>query len=403
MERMTEKVEDSDYKRYIHFLSSSKWSASEVNRATLKGADALIRKQKRLSGCPTGLIIDETSHLKKGAQSVGVAHQYAGTIGGVSNCQVSVHTSLANEKFCTLVGTALYLPKKWTEDPSRCEGAGIPVSCRQYLSKPALALELIKQAIDAGCEFDFIGGDGLYGHDGDLSRALDELNQFYVLDVHKDLQVFFREPILAVPAPKKTGCKPTKVHPDHPGTSVENYAKGLSEDDFTDEQVRKTAKGWKTLKVHTCTVWQWNGKEERACKRTLIITRGDKVKYSISNREQKLYTNKQWAYFQSSRYWVERCFDDAKNELGMSGYQVRGWMAWNHHMALVLVASLYLLKIKIETQNDIPLLSVRDARLLVIAILFATEKEVDLCIKHMQKRHTQRQADIDRYFRKKLI
>ena len=35
MERMTEKVEDSDYKRYIHFLSSSNWSATEVNNTTL--------------------------------------------------------------------------------------------------------------------------------------------------------------------------------------------------------------------------------------------------------------------------------------------------------------------------------------------------------------------------------
>ena len=42
----------------------------------------------------------------------------------------------------------------------------------------------------------------------------------------------------------------------------------------------------------------------------------------------KKYTNKEWAYFQCSRYWVERCFDDCKNELGMSGYQVTGWLAW---------------------------------------------------------------------------
>jgi hypothetical protein len=67
-------------------------------------------------------------------------------------------------------------------------------------------------------------------------------------------------------------------------------------------------------------------------------------------------------------------------DAGMSGYQVRGWMAWQHHMALVLVASLYILNIKIQTQ-----------------------KEIELCIKHMQTRHKQREADIDRYFRKRLI
>jgi len=52
----------------------------------------------------------------------------------------------------------------------------------------------------------------------------------------------------------------------------------------------------------------------------------------------------------------------------MSGYQVTGWLAWQHHMALVLMASLYILNIKLQEQEEIPLLSVRDARLLVIAI-----------------------------------
>ena len=77
MERMVEEVEDSDYKRYIHFLSVSNWSASAVNNATLRETDRLLREQKIKSGHPTGLVLDKTSHLKKGSKSVGVARQYA--------------------------------------------------------------------------------------------------------------------------------------------------------------------------------------------------------------------------------------------------------------------------------------------------------------------------------------
>jgi len=66
---MVEKVDNSDYKRYIHFLSVSSWSALDVNLATLKGPDTAIREQKIRSGLPTGLIFDETSHLKKGLKS----------------------------------------------------------------------------------------------------------------------------------------------------------------------------------------------------------------------------------------------------------------------------------------------------------------------------------------------
>ena len=115
----------------------------------------------------------------------------------------------------------------------------------------------------------------------------------------------------------------------------------------------------------------------------------------MSNANIEQYTNNEWAYFQCSRYWVERCFDDCKNELGMSGYQVTGWLAWQHHMALVMMASLYILRLKLEKQEEMPLLSVRDARLLVIAVAFATQKEIDLCMEHIQIRHRKRQADID--------
>lgn len=44
MERMVEKVNNSDYKRYIHFLSVSKWSASDVNSVTMKLVDSSLRE-----------------------------------------------------------------------------------------------------------------------------------------------------------------------------------------------------------------------------------------------------------------------------------------------------------------------------------------------------------------------
>lgn len=400
MERMTEKVEDSNYKRYIHFLSVSNWSYEDVNLATMKGADKALREQKVRSGRPTGLIFDETSHIKKGNKSVGVARQYAGVIGKVDNCQVSVHTSLSNEKFCTLIGTALYLPKGWTENKTRCNKAGIPEVEQGYQTKPELALNLVKKAINAGVEFDFIGGDGLYGHNGELTRSLDKLDQFYVLDVHKDELIFLSEPTFSIPDRKSTrGREPKLLQPDIESMQLQDYFKTLSKDDFTRELVRKTAKGWKYAMVHTVTVWQWDGKEKKAQKRTLVITKSEKIKYSLSNAEKDQYTNNEWAYFQCSRYWVERCFDDSKNELGMSGYQVTGWLSWHHHMALVMMAGFYILRIKLDQQDERPLLSVRDARLLVIAIHFATQKEVDLCLEHIHSRHKQRQADIDRYFK----
>ena len=75
-----------------------------------------------------------------------VVNQYV-EAGKVDNCQVAVHASLANGKFCTLVGTKLFLPDGWTKDKKRCEAAGIPDSEQKFQTKPGLALKLIKQII----------------------------------------------------------------------------------------------------------------------------------------------------------------------------------------------------------------------------------------------------------------
>jgi len=54
------------------------------------------------------------------------------------------------------------------------------------------------------------------------------------------------------------------------------------------------------------------------------------------------------AKMQSSRYWVERAFQDAKGYCGMAEYMVRNWNAWHHHMALVMLAMLILLLYQIK-------------------------------------------------------
>ena len=116
---------------------------------------------------------------------------------------------------------------------SRCKAAGIPLADQKFQTKPELALKLIQRAIEAGVEFDFIAGDGLYGHNAELTRALDNLNQFYVLDVHKDETIFLSEPTFSIPERKgNKGKTPTKIHPDIESIQLQNYMKSLEDKDF---------------------------------------------------------------------------------------------------------------------------------------------------------------------------
>jgi len=404
MERMVEQVPDQEYYQYYNFLSESKWDYKEVNKRTALEASALMEGRKAKSGKPTGLIIDESSHLKKGVDSVGVARQYAGVSGKVDNCQVSVYCSLCNEDNATLIDTALFLPQKWIDDKQRCDKAHIPESERTFETKPQKALSMIRSNLALGVKFDWIGGDGLYGHNTELSRGLDKENLFYVLDVHKDELIYLEEPCFSVPAKQgKRGATPTKIKADKPSIRIDKYCNDLVETQWDNVEVRKTAKGLKYVFVHTVAIWHWNGIEEKAQARTLVITRtqekNPKVKYSFSNGTITDYTAKEYAYFQCGRYWVERCFDDAKNEIGLSGYQVRKWIAWQHHQSLVMMASLYLLHIKIEKKPEYELMSVRDARIMIIAHLFSDKDTIAKLHDQMLIRHKNRKRDIDRYYK----
>ena len=409
MERMEEHIEKVAYHQYQHFISHSDWSSDNVITQVGQDLSSLLSKEKEKTEKPTGLIIDESSHLKSGTKSVGVARQYAGTIGKVDNCQVGVYCSLVNGEYASLVSERLFLPKKWVEDTTRLEEAKVPLHSRNYATKPELALDMIDDLLKNNISFDWVGGDGLYGHNYALGKGLDQRKLLFVLDIHKDQLVYLEEPLIIIPQKTSNKGRPiSKRQTESSTVRVDAYLKSLSDDDWAKVLIRKTTKGWLKAWVHIKEVWVWDKEEASARKRVLVLRKTitqngkDELKYSLSNGEISNYSIEDFAYFQAQRYWVERNFDDAKNELGMSDYQVRKWIGWHHHHAIMLMAMLFMLKERIGKQIKYPLMSVRDARILVTTLIAETmlseEPEMLKQIRMMKKRHQKRQKDIDRYF-----
>jgi len=402
MERMEEEIPDSEYRTYQHFLTNSEWDYKGVIGKVRMDTSFTLKINKEKSNKPTGAIIDESAHLKKGIKSVGVANQYAGVAGKVDNCQVGVYVSMVNDHRAGLVNERLFIPEKWIKDKSRCKEAGIPAEEMVFRTKPQLALEMIDEMVNEDIEFDWVGGDGLYGHNRELRAGLDERGLLYVLDVHKDENVFLEKPEFVIPQKSGKKGRPSKIpKPNITPIRLDEYIKQLKNEDWViEKKIRKTHKGWKKLKVHCKKIWIYQQDDNQIKELTLIITQtmeGNKdTKYSFSNGDIEQYTPREYAYFQIQRYWVERTFDDAKNETGMSDYQVRKWNGWHHHHALVFMANLFLLKQKIECQQEAPLMSVRDARILVVVSLFGTEKDMEIRLEQMKNRHKIRQKDIDR-------
>ncbi len=403
MERMEEEVTGSAYRQYQHFLTTSPWDHVPVIHQVAQDMSALCAAQKARKKTPTGCIIDESAHLKKGMSSVGVARQYAGVAGKVDNCQVGVYLSLCNDTSATLVNERLFLPEAWAEDAKRCEQAGIPDEERCHHTKPQQALSMIDELDNQGIQWDWIGGDGLYGHCHELMNGLDERGLFFVLDVHKDELIYEEEPHIAVPPRTHAhGPAPTKFRADREPVRLDQYCAKIPADGWEIVTVRKTTTGWLKRQVHVATVWVGDGEEPSARRRTVVISNTlsgkPKTKYSLSNGTLEDYTPQEYAYYQVQRYWVERCFDDAKNELGMSDYQVRKWQGWHHHHALVMMASLFILTQRLAHGEAYPLMSVRDARLLIVARLFGTDDDVKKRFEHMLIRHEKRQKSIDWWY-----
>jgi SRSO17 transposase len=95
------------------------------------------------------LVVDETGFLKQGKASCGVARQYTGSAGKITNCQIGVFAAYVSRHGHGFIDRALYLPKAWTSDPARMAGAHVPPDTF-FATKPVLALTMIDRAIFLG-------------------------------------------------------------------------------------------------------------------------------------------------------------------------------------------------------------------------------------------------------------
>jgi len=177
-----------------------------------------------------------------------------------------------------------------------------------------------------------------------------------------------------------------------------DFLDGISTNEWMRVNVRDSTRGILQRDVYKRQVWVWDKEEAQARKRTLIITKtvADKpeIKYSLSNGDVNQYTHKEYAYFVCQRYWVERTFDDAKNEVGLSDYQIRKWRSWHNHHAMVMFTALFIMKQKIENRKQTLLLSFRDTRILIILHLLGTKEQIEKRLEQMEKRHDKRNLSI---------
>lgn len=398
VERMTEVVPETEYQSLQHFTSHSPWDHRPVMDQVALDADHL------LGGSPEScLIIDESSQSKKGKKSVGVARQWCGRLGKVDNCQTGVYGSLVHDTAATIIDCRLYLPKEWADDRKRCKAAGVPEDVT-FKTKSELALDIVHHARSIGVQYAWVGADGGYGKEPLFLKALDDEGEQFVADVHKDQSFYLEDPAPYIPDRQSAkGRTPSLYKAKGTRMVAEQWSASQPEDAWQRISIRDSTKGRLQVDILTRRVWVWLDRKQDVRQWHLVVRREadspQTIKYSLSNAPAET-SPERLAYMQGQRYFVERTFQDAKTTAGMGHYQVRGWLAWHHHMAMVMMSMLFLLETRQEQKEAHPLLSCPDIAGLLAHFLPRRDITPEEVFRQMEVRHQQRKASIESAYRR---
>lgn len=102
---MAARAGDVGYDQLHHFVAAGVWDSVPLETALLNEADRLVGDQAGF------LVIDDTALPKKGQHSVGVAPQYASSLGKTANCQSLVSVTLASREVPVMVACGSSYPR----------------------------------------------------------------------------------------------------------------------------------------------------------------------------------------------------------------------------------------------------------------------------------------------------
>jgi SRSO17 transposase len=299
-------------------------------RSVAAASDALrdiVREYalETLSDAEAVLVIDETGFLKQGKASCGVARQYTGSAGKITNCQIGVFASYVSRHGHAFIDRALYLPKEWTDDPKRLKAAHVPADVG-FATKPQIARKMIARALAKEVPFAFVAADSVYGV-GDIETLLRKAGKGYVLGVAGN-HVFH------------SWGKRQLV-----GGQASTIAQNLPKNAWRRLSAGEGTKGprwhdWAYLELADLDAKQYNNSLAGKWTRGLLIRR------SVADADDLAFFST-WCpkgtpmgklvTVEGCRWAIEDSFETAKNELGLDHNETRSWHGWHRHVSLVML------------------------------------------------------------------
>ncbi len=319
-----------DVQALQQFIGQRTWDAEAV----------LLRHQEIVAqtrgDAETGvLIVDGCDFPKQGPESVGVARQWCGALGKVANCQASVVACYASQHGYTLVDRRLSLPEKWVTPAyaARRARCGVPPELT-FRTKPQLAGDIVAAVRGRGVlPFRYVTGDEGFGAN---TALLDQLaaDLVYLAEVPHTTRVWREQGDGDGPTAVEVGALAAGL----PATAwsrplIKEGAKGPLEADIARVRVRATRDGQPGPEV-----WV-------VLRRSLGDAPTLKAYLSNAAADTPLAT---LVWLCGMRWPVETGILEAKGEVGLDHYEVRGWVGWHHHITLSFLAHHFLVRARLR-------------------------------------------------------
>lgn len=371
-----------------HFISNSLWDEQGLIHDIQDRIVKLIGNKENGS-----LQLDESGFPKQGNNSAGVQRQYCGRLGKIENCQAGVFLGYVNDNKRTLIDKRLYIPQEWMNDKDRRKKCDIPEDL-VFKTKAELGLEMILGAKRRGIPFGWVGMDCFYGQQPWFLNELEKERTVYIADIPCDTRVWLDKPDVGVPLKNGIrGRNPTieKVIGNNNPLRVDKLANELDSSQWERVYLRDSERKEMWCRLACLRVFPVQDKlPGKEC--WLVIRKNEnetETKYQFSNAPIDINIEK-IGKMSCSRYWMERALEDAKGDVGLADYEVRGYIGWNHHVAMVLMAMMFLLEMQDKWKSKAPLLTLTDVREIFEVIMpkrKVTDKEI---LKLIEQKHRAR-------------
>ena len=247
----------------------------------------------------------------------------------------------------------LFIPEKWfsAHAAQRRAKADIP-SERYYQTKGELGWQMIEQAQATGLSFEAVAFDSLYGRSYWLRERCEQASLEYYADIPNNYLLYRQVPVLEFELGKRG--KPSQKFTVIGQTPLKaaDFAR-LPQTVWEKLTLRPTERGQMQVEFARYRVWAVSStgmvREE-----TLLLKReAQTIRYRLTNAPSS--TNlATLAQRKCQRYFVERSLQDAKSELGMADFQALKYQAWEHHLALTLLASWFIAETRLDWAEESP-------------------------------------------------